>query len=118
MQNCSSRNIGRNASATIMPVSAGYPAGGTLVPNNTGSAKIGAGRISTRADGNPTDNNRRANGGLSFVRIRIKVTALAALLEARYIPRNIAANSASKSDYRRLWNTNGLKGNYTRIGTP
>ena len=101
-----------------MPDSAGYPAGGTLFPNNTRSAKTGTGRISTRTDGYPTDSNRRANGRLSFVGIRIKVIALATLLEARNILGNAAANRASKSNYRCLWYTNGLKGSDARIGAP
>ena len=101
-----------------MPVHAGNPTGKRLASNITRSAKISAGRITTRADGYPTDSEKRASGSFCFVRIRIKVTALAELLEAGFIPRNIAASFASKSDYRRLWNTNGCKGDYTRIGIP
>ena len=101
-----------------MPVVAGYPTGRRLVPNDTRSAKIGTGRIHTRADGYPTDSEKRASGSFYFVRIRIKVTALATLLEAGFIPGNKTASFASKSDYRRLWNTNGCKGDNTRIGIP
>ena len=101
-----------------MPVLAENPAGKRLASNITRIAKISAGRITTRADGYPTDSDRRASGGLYFVRIRIKVTALATLLEAGFIPGNKTASFASKSDYRRLWNTNAGKGDYTRIGIP
>ena len=101
-----------------MPDSAGYPAGGTLFPNNTRSAKTGTGRISARTDGYPTDINNRATGRLNFVGIRIKVIALATLLETRNILRDEAANRASKSNYRCLGYTNGLKGNNKRIGAP
>ena len=99
-----------------MPVVAGNPTGRQLVPNGTRSAKIGTGRINTRADGNPTDSERRASGGLFFMRIRIKVTAPATNLEARFVPGNTSTRFASKFDQRSLRNT--FKGNNMRIGIP